>query len=123
LYVPLLSDTAQAVIGQHHDDVEDIVNILEHEGLHFEGHVDIFDAGPILEVRTRHIRAIRHAEQIKVQAGNPVEQGKRVLVSKNSSHDFRCIIARKQGAALILSEAQLEGLQVANGNTVTYCPL
>ncbi|MCS5559301.1 MAG: arginine N-succinyltransferase [Oceanospirillaceae bacterium] len=123
LYVPLLSDTAQTVIGQHHDDVEDIVNILEHEGLHFEGHVDIFDAGPILEVRTRHIRAIRHAEQIKVQAGDPVEQGKRVLVSNNSCHDFRCIIARKQGAALILSESQLKGLQVANGNTVTYCPL
>jgi arginine/ornithine succinyltransferase subunit-like protein len=123
LYVPLLSDAAQSVISQHHDGVEDIVNILEHEGLHFEGHVDIFDAGPILEVRTRHIRAIRHAEQITVAVGDSVEHGKRVLVSNNSCLDFRCIIARKQGAALILSEAQLEGLQVANGNTVTYCPL
>jgi arginine N-succinyltransferase len=123
LYVPLLSDAAQAVISQHNEDVEDIVNILEHEGLHFEGHVDIFDAGPILEVSTRHIRAIRHAEQIKVQVGALVEQGKRVLVCNNSCLDFRCIIAHMPGTSLVLSEAQLEGLQVVAGNTLTYCPL
>jgi len=123
LYVPLLSESAQAVIGQHHDDVEDIVNILEHEGLHFEGHVDIFDAGPILEVRTRHIRAIRHAEQTTAQVGSMVERGKRVLVSNNSCVDFRCIIARKQGDELILSQGQLDALQVAAGNTLTYCHL
>ena len=123
LYVPLLSDKAQAVIGEHHEGVEDIVNILEHEGLHFEGHVDIFDAGPILEVRTRHIRAIRHAEQTQVLMGDEVLHGKRVLVCNNSCHDFRCIIARKQGLSLVLSEAQLEGLQVAAGNTLTYCQL
>jgi len=123
LYVPLLSDKAQAVIGQHHDDVEDIVNILEHEGLHFEGHVDIFDAGPILEVRTRLIRAIRHAEQTQALVGDEVLQGKRVLVCNNSCLDFRCIIARKQGLSLVLSEAQLDGLQVATGNTLTYCQL
>ena len=123
LYVPLLNAKAQAVIGEHHEDVEDIVNILEHEGLHFAGHVDIFDAGPILEVRTRHIRAIRHAEQAQVAVGDEVLVGKRVLVCNNNCLDFRCIIVRKQGPLLLLSEAQLEALQVAAGNTLTYCPL
>ena len=123
LYVPLLNAKAQAVIGEHHEDVEDIVNILEHEGLHFAGHVDIFDAGPILEVRTRHIRAIRHAEQAQVAVGDEVLVGKRVLVCNNNCLDFRCIIVRKQGPLLLLSEAQLEALQVAVGNTLTYCPL
>ncbi|MDO7554492.1 MAG: arginine N-succinyltransferase, partial [Oceanospirillaceae bacterium] len=123
LYVPLLNAKAQAVIGEHHEDVEDIVNILEHEGLHFAGHVDIFDAGPILEVRTRYIRAIRHAEQAQVAVGDEVLVGKRVLVCNNTCLDFRCIIVRKQGPLLLLSEAQLEALQVAAGNTLTYCPL
>ena len=123
LYVPLLSDKAQAVIGQHHDDVEDIVNILEHEGLHFEGHVDIFDAGPILEVRTRHLRAIRHAEQAQALIGDEVLHGKRVLVCNNSCLDFRCIIARKQGLSLVLSAGQIDGLKVATGDTLTYCQL
>jgi len=123
LYVPLLSDAAQTVIGQHHTDVEDIVNILEHEGLHFEGHVDIFDAGPILEVRTRHIRAIRHAEETQVLLGDEVLHGKRILVCNNSCHDFRCIITRMSHNTLVLSIAQLEGLQVAAGNTLTYCRL
>jgi arginine N-succinyltransferase len=123
LYVPLLSAAAQAVIGEHHEGVEDIVNILEHEGLHFEGHVDIFDAGPILEVRTRHLRAIRHAEHAQALLGDEVLRGKRVLVCNNSCLDFRCIIARKPSSALVLSEAQLEALQVVSGNTLTYCPL
>ena len=38
------------------------------------GHVDIFDAGPILEVRTRHIRAIRHVEQTQALVGDEVLQ-------------------------------------------------
>jgi arginine N-succinyltransferase len=123
LYVPLLNHHAQKVIGQHHDDAEDIVNILEHEGLHFEGHVDIFDAGPILEVSTRHIRAIRHAEQTQAVIGDEVLHGSRVLVCNNSCLDFRCIVARKKSSILVLSAAQLEGLQVVSGNTLTYCPL
>lgn len=123
LYVPLLSPQAQAIIGQHHEDVEDIVNILEHEGLHFEGHVNMFDAGPILEVRTRQIRAIRHAEQAQVIMGDEVLKGKRVLICNHSCVDFRCIIGRKQGPLLVLSKTQLEGLQVVHGNTLTYCPL
>jgi len=123
LYVPLLNQQAQDVIGQHHDDAEDIVNILEHEGMHLEGHVDIFDAGPILEARTRLIRTIRHAEQTQAVMGDEVVQGKRVLVCNNSCVDFRCILARKQSDALVLSKAQLEGLQVAAGNTLTYCHL
>lgn len=123
LYVPLLNQQAQDVIGQHHDDAEDIVNILEHEGMHLEGHVDIFDAGPILEARTRLIRTIRHAEQIQAVMGDEVMQGKRVLVCNNSCVDFRCILARKKSDSLVLSKAQLEGLQVATGNTLTYCHL
>ena len=122
LYVPLLNQQAQDVIGQHHDDAEDIVNILEHEGMHLEGHVDIFDAGPILEARTRLIRTIRHAEQTQAVMGDEVVQGKRVLVCNNSCVDFRCILARKQSDALVLSKAQLEGLQVAAGNTPHLLP-
>jgi arginine/ornithine N-succinyltransferase beta subunit len=76
-----------------------------------------------LEVRTRHLRAIRHAEHTQVRLGDEVLRGKRVLVCNNSCLDFRCIIARKPSSALVLSEAQLEALQVVAGNTLTYCPL
>tara|TARA_B100000780_G_C20869175_1_gene345705 strand:+ start:46 stop:609 length:564 start_codon:yes stop_codon:yes gene_type:complete len=123
IYVPLLSAQVQAIIGPHHQDLEDIVNILEHEGLHFEGHVDIFDAGPVLEVRTRHIRTVRHAEQAQVIMEDEVLQSKRVLVYNHSCADFRCIIARKLVPLLVLSKAQLKGLQVIDGNTSTYFQL
>jgi arginine N-succinyltransferase len=90
---------------------------------HFEGHIDIFDAGPILEVRTRLIRATRHAEETQALLGDEVLHGKRILVYNKSCHDFRCIIARMSNNTLVLSSAQLERLQVAAGNTLTYCQL
>ncbi|MDP6189688.1 MAG: arginine N-succinyltransferase, partial [Gammaproteobacteria bacterium] len=98
LYVELLPAAAQAVIGQHHKDFEDVVNILEHEGLRFVDQVDIFDAGPMLEARTRLIRTVRKAEYATIAIENNTNQnnGLRVLLSNNQCQDFRCLLARKQ---------------------------
>jgi len=126
LYVPLLPATAQAVIGKHHEDFEDIINILEHEGLHFEDQVDIFDAGPILEARTRNLRTIRNAQTATITITEaPQAIGQRVLVSNNQCQDFRCLLARKdqQSGTISLSQAQTDALQVVNDEQVLYSPL
>lgn len=126
LYVPLLPPQAQAVIGQHHEDFEDIVNILEHEGLHFEDQVDIFDAGPILEARTRHIRTIRQAQNGIIEISkNPPKKGQRVLIGNNHCQDFRCILAIKASGeqSLKLSPEQAAMLMVDEGEEVIYSPL
>ncbi|MEE4245186.1 MAG: arginine N-succinyltransferase, partial [Kangiellaceae bacterium] len=46
IYVPMLTEQAQAVIGKVHPDTEPALKLLEHEGFQYKGYVDIFDAGP-----------------------------------------------------------------------------
>ena len=47
LYTHLLTDAARAAIGQTHADTAPARRLLEQEGLHFDGYVDIFDGGPV----------------------------------------------------------------------------
>ena len=127
LYVELLPAAAQAVIGQHHTDFEDVINIHEHEGLRFVDQVDIFDAGPMLEARTRLIRTIRKAEQATIAIDHDRAQtsGSRVLLSNNQCQDFRCLLARKQSdSEVIYINPQIaQALGVSDGEQVLYSPL
>lgn len=126
LYVPLLPEAAQGVIGQHHEDFEDIVNILEHEGLRFEDQVDIFDAGPMLEARTRHIRTIRQAQFGNLEISEKSDpKGQRILVGNNQCEEFRCILARKSrdSNAITLNAEQANALLAEAGEQLIYSPL
>lgn len=59
LYSSFLSAEAQAAIGVTHKLTRPARRLLEQEGFRFEGHVDIFDAGPALEAYLDDIDAIR----------------------------------------------------------------
>ena len=59
LYVAYLPEDAQDVIGQVHSSTAPARRLLEQEGMHFEGYVDIFDAGPVLQARVSELRAVR----------------------------------------------------------------
>ncbi|MBV5323789.1 MAG: arginine N-succinyltransferase, partial [Rhodospirillaceae bacterium] len=51
MYVDYLPQDAQDVIGKVHASTAPARRLLEQEGLYFEGYVDIFDAGPVLQAR------------------------------------------------------------------------
>jgi arginine N-succinyltransferase len=59
LYSSFLSTEAQAVIGETHELTRPARRLLEQEGFRFEGHVDIFDAGPALESNIDDIDAVK----------------------------------------------------------------
>jgi len=48
LYVPLINEEAQAVIGQVHQDAELQYQLLNDQGFEPDKYVEIFDSGPIL---------------------------------------------------------------------------
>ncbi|CAM3237741.1 arginine N-succinyltransferase [Vibrio diazotrophicus] len=48
LYVPLINEEAQAVMGQVHQDAELQYQLLNDQGFEPDKYVEIFDAGPIL---------------------------------------------------------------------------
>jgi arginine N-succinyltransferase len=66
IYLPLLPKEARDVIGKTHPDTKPAIKMLEKEGFEYRGYVDIFDAGPTIEVKTKNIRTIMKSASYQV---------------------------------------------------------
>ncbi|MGB9991679.1 arginine N-succinyltransferase [Pseudoduganella rhizocola] len=98
LYIAYLPQSAQDVVGKVHLSTAPARRLLEQEGMHYEGYVDIFDAGPVLQARVSELRAIRDSELAIVDrdtdathACAPVNP-EPTLVSNTTLKDFRMLI-------------------------------
>ena len=120
LYVAYLPDDAQAVIGKVHKSTLPARKLLEQEGMHFEGYVDIFDAGPVLQGRVGELRAVRDSVQAAAVEGKHDVDAVPVLVSNTLLGDFRMIVAKSTpGAAKVaLTAAEMALLRVQPGDAV-----
>ncbi|TMO77068.1 arginine N-succinyltransferase [Pseudoalteromonas sp. S3776] len=79
IYVNLLSNKAQAVIGNVHEKTKPALKLLEKEGFEHRGYVDLFDAGPTVEAKLGNIRSIRESQVC------PITIGKLEHISQHSS--------------------------------------
>ena len=125
LYVDYLPAEAQAVIGKVHRNTQPARKMLEQEGMHFEGYVDIFDAGPVLQGRVSELRAVRQSEIVTVTEGVAPPNSDHTLVSNTVVQDFRMIVAcaAPSSDSIALTTAQLELLHCAHGDQVRTLPL
>lgn len=115
LYVAYLPQEAQEVIGRVHVDTAPARRLLEQEGMHYEGYVDIFDAGPVLQARVSELRALRESELSSVETG-PAEAAESTesastpqLIASTAMQDFRVIAAHAnlgQGRITLPTEHQ-----------------
>lgn len=76
IYLPLLPESARNVIGVVHPDTEPALKMLEKEGFEYRGYVDIFDAGPTIEVQTKKIMTINKSQNciVNIVDDNQFEQ-------------------------------------------------
>jgi arginine N-succinyltransferase len=120
LYVAYLPDDAQAVIGKVHRNTLPARKLLEQEGMHFEGYIDIFDAGPVLQGRVSELRAVRDSVLASAAEQAPGDSAELTLISNTVLQDFRMIVASTApGAGAIgLSSDQLELLHCRHGDQV-----
>jgi len=105
VYADLLPEDARQVIGLTHRDTAPARKMLEAEGLRYQGHVDIFDAGPVLECHIDDLRTVRESVVVPVVIGEvdsvdplasgagpaqaPRERAPRSLVANTRLADFR----------------------------------
>lgn len=120
IYVPLLSPEAQVVIGRVHDHTRAALSLLQEEGFHYEGYVDIFDGGPTLEARVRQIRSVRYSERLHVRIGLVAESAPQLLISNTRWHEFRCTLmpAERHGSELVIDASTALGLGIDSGAPV-----
>ncbi len=127
LYSGFLTPEAEAVIGKTHDLTAPARAMLEDEGFRFEGHVDIFDAGPTVECDVDDIDAVAASRVFKVRVadGDIGDAGIVYLVagvpttSELSKFRVATMRARAEGETIVLSPEEARGFAA----TVRAVPL
>jgi arginine N-succinyltransferase len=88
VYVDLLSQAAQAVIGVPHDNTIPAIRLLKSEGFKHKGYVDPFDAGPTVEAQLTDIHSVRNSRCCHFIIGDvSSEQG--MMVCNTQIENFR----------------------------------
>jgi arginine N-succinyltransferase len=120
LYVAYLPQDAQDVIGQVHTSTVPARKLLEQEGMHYEGYVDIFDAGPVLQGRVSELRAVRDSVLATAEEGRPEGETTCVLVSNTELSDFRMVLTEASAgeSRVALSAQELSLLHCQAGDQV-----
>lgn len=120
IYIPLLPDDAQEVIGNVHENTKPAITVLQKEGFEKRGLVDIFDGGPTVHCELENIRAVRRSQSgIVGSISVEVEDGKRQLIS-NSRTDFKCCLGktRWEGDQVAIDQVSALRLEVKVGDKI-----
>jgi arginine N-succinyltransferase len=120
LYVAYLPQDAQDVIGKVHTSTLPARKLLEQENMHYEGYIDIFDAGPVLQGRVSELRAVRDSVLAVAEEGRPEGETDHVLVSNTTLSDFRMVLAQACPGTqrIALSAHELSQLHIQAGDQV-----
>ena len=136
LYSSFLTPAAQAVIGQTHELTRPAQAMLEAEGFRYEGHVDIFDAGPAVECDVGDIDAVVKSRLFTADVGSRADSDADstaksaqlkidYLVANTSLDHFRVLLVRAlpSGELFLLSAVQAAVLGVKSGDSIRAVPL
>jgi arginine N-succinyltransferase len=121
LYVAYLPQAAQDVIGVVQADTAPARRLLEQEGMYYEGYVDIFDAGPVLQARVKELRAMRESSVFTIASDQPLSSDEEpLLIANTGMQDFRVTVvhACADGETVALSSGQQEVLLRRAGDPV-----
>lgn len=128
IYVNLLSEAAQNVIGKVHDKTRPALQLLEEEGFSCRGYVDIFDAGPTVEANLSHIRTAQSSLKLPVVIDDmAAAQGQTHYIINTSIDEFRAVAAEmtisEEQRVAVLSRQAAAALNVSEGELVRFAPV
>lgn len=125
IYVDLLPEEAQAVIGKPHPNSVAAMHMLLKEGFQYRNYVDIFDAGPTIEALRTQIKTIALSKSFRIKKLTKTIQSPEFLIS-NTQIPFRvsigCALLNEDNSCLISQNtAQLLGVDA--GESIRLAPL
>jgi arginine N-succinyltransferase len=121
IYVGLLAESAQAVIGQPHPTGRAALRMLEEEGFTYDRYVDVFDGGPTVTAPTDHIRTVRESASERVAEIGDNGGRTKMLLASGRLNDFRACCAsvkRSRDNGLCIDRQCAELLEVDVGDEV-----
>lgn len=122
IYVKLLDARAQSVIGVPFAASLPAKNLLEKEGFRYQGYVDVFDAGPTMEVERSAIRSVRKSRNATVNIIDSVEQGELCMIATTQLPGFYGTRAEAmiQDDVITIGAEAADVLRVKSGDRVRY---
>lgn len=93
IYVPLLPEAAQAVLGQTRDAFMGAYALLSEEGFEGERFVDVFDGGPVFYAKRALARTVHCAQlrPLRIAPGDVAGAGECLLSNRELRH-FRAVL-------------------------------
>lgn len=124
IYVNLLDEAAQKVIGKVHPNTLPALKLLQSEGFRFRDYIDIFDAGPTVEGDLKQLKTVRNSRLMRVSIGEPAVAESFILCNLSVA-DFRACHAHVTciGDEVIVTPQVAQALQVDTGEQVRVAPL
>ncbi|MEI6859336.1 MAG: arginine N-succinyltransferase [Shewanella sp.] len=122
VYVCLLPEEAQKVIGEVHASTRPALSLLQAEGFRFRGYVDIFDAGPTLECNLSDIRSVRESHLLTITVGNMPASDANFIISNTHLTNYRATSAKlllNEGSDVVTISPELAaGLLLSEGDFI-----
>lgn len=118
IYVALLPETAQAVIGEPHPSGRAAMRMLEAEGFRYDGYVDIFDGGPTMAAATDQIATVRQARPLSLAEIGNLADAQSWLAAAGHLSDFRAamISGAVHEGGFCMDETSARALRVGIGD-------
>jgi arginine N-succinyltransferase len=127
IYICLLPESAQEVIGEVHEHTKPALKMLQDEGFTYTGMLDIFEAGPIIMARLDDVRIVTESKQESVGKIVPQhDEGQRPgFIIANTHDSFRACIGHVENVAeggVALDERTAMLLGVSTGDAIRFGP-
>jgi len=122
LYVNLLPESAQNVIGQPNVKGKPAMTMLKNEGFRWNGHVDIFDAAPSVDTKIDDIESIKQSASAEVIGISEYEGDESAMLVTSDITSFKACITTisVEKGGVRLPRATLQALDIEFGDAVRY---
>lgn len=124
IYVGLLPQEAQQVIGEVHQNTKPALKMLENEGFIHKGYIDLFDAGPTVEAQLKQIKSVIESKKVPVKI-TAVTGNYTLAVANTKLENFRASFSKQahfdqQENVLLLSPEFAELLMLKQGDMARF---
>jgi len=122
LYVNMLPESAQQVIGQPNVKGKPALKMLNNEGFQWNGHVDIFDAAPSVDTRIDDIASIKDSAVAEVIGLTEYESDESAMIVTSDIETYQgCLsVVAVENEGIRLPEDTLEALDLKLGDSIRY---
>jgi arginine N-succinyltransferase len=126
IYIPLLPQSAQDVIGKVHPQTEPALKMLLEEGFKYTGMIDIFEGGPIISCPLTEVRIVKESRAAAITEIAPLEDETAPFIIARFGEDFRACagnLSLVNETGVVVSPVIAAALKVREGDRIIFSPI